>query len=68
VLLLIEELGLGGTGQIALILSLITVVQTRDAPESNIAVDRYGLAACYTENKKAFLVVWSIHSAVYLVD
>lgn len=44
--------------QIALILSLITVVWMRDAPESVIVVDRYGLAACYVENGKAFLIVW----------
>ena len=50
-----------------MILSLITVVQMQDAPESDIAADRYGLVACYVENKKAFLAVWSIHSEVDLV-
>lgn len=44
-LLLIEELG-RGKKQVALILSLITVVRMWDAPESDIAMDRYGLAAC----------------------
>lgn len=31
---------------ILLILSLITLVQIKDDPESNTAVDRYGLAVC----------------------
>lgn len=66
VLLLIEELG-GRGEQIALILSLITVVRMQDAPKSDIAADGYGLVACYVENKKACLAVWSIHSEVDLV-
>lgn len=53
VLLLIEELKKRGGKKkkrekqfILLILSLITLVQIKDDPESNTAVDRYGLAVC----------------------
>lgn len=52
VLLLIEELKRRGEKKkrekqfILLILSLITLVQIKDDPESNTAVDRYGLAVC----------------------